>query len=114
MPFVTGELRTAFQGRLTIRDHGDPASMEPIPKETRAPDRAAIVRTVTRLSPGDLATVVAFIEGAAPQVGRHGSVAEQAAELIRWVESPTGPGLEAIQSALENFLWAQRRALCRS
>jgi hypothetical protein len=66
-------------------------------------DRTSLVRTVTGLSPGDMAKVLALIEGAAAQVGRYGTVSEQAADLIRWAESSTGPGLEAIRRALENF-----------
>ena len=41
-----------------------------------------------------MANVVTFIEGAAADVGRHGTVSEQAADLIRWAESSKGPGLE--------------------
>jgi hypothetical protein len=66
-------------------------------------DRTSLVRTLTGLSPSDLAKVVTFIEGAAAQVGRYGTVAEQAADLIRWAESSSGPGLDAIQRALKNF-----------
>jgi TIR domain len=46
---------------------------------------------------------VALVEGAARHVSRHGTVPEQAAELTRWAESPTGPGLEKIQKLLEDF-----------
>ena len=38
---------------------------------------------------------------AAAHVSRHGTVAEQVAELIRWAESPTGPGLAAIEEAFK-------------
>jgi hypothetical protein len=72
-------------------------------QQTSTLDRTSLVRTVTGLSPSDMAKVLAFIEGAAAQVSRHGMVAEQAAELIGWAESSNGPGLEAIQRALENF-----------
>ena len=72
-------------------------------KLTTTLDRTSLVRTVSGLSPGDMANVVTFIEGAAAHVGRHGTVSEQAADLIRWAESSKGPGLEAIQRALENF-----------
>lgn len=68
----------------------------------RAVDRAALVRTVSGLSPGDMALLVTLVEGAASHVSRHGTVPEQAAELFRWAESPTGPGLDAIREAL-NF-----------
>ena len=72
-------------------------------KVTSSLDRTSLVRTVSGLSPSDMAKVLMFIEGAAAQVGRHGTVSEQAADLTRWAESSTGPGLEAIQRALENF-----------
>ena len=78
------------------------------PKPTRVIDRATLVQTVTGLSPSDLARVVAFIHGAAAHISRHGTVPEQAAELIRWAESSAGPGLTAIQRALENFRYARR------
>jgi hypothetical protein len=55
------------------------------------------------LSPGDMALLVTLVEGAASHVSRHGTVREQVAELIGWVESSTGPGLAAIQEALESF-----------
>jgi len=70
--------------------------------QARAVDRVALVRTVSGLSPGDMAQLVMMVEGAASHVSRHGTVAEQAAEFIRWVESPTGPGLDAVRNAL-NF-----------
>jgi len=50
-----------------------------------------------------MAHLVTLIEGAASHVGRHGTVREQAADLIRWAESSTGPGLDAIQKTLEDF-----------
>jgi hypothetical protein len=68
----------------------------------RAVDRAALVRTLSGLSPGDMALLVTLVEGAASHVSRHGTVREQAAELIGWAESSTGPGLDAIREAL-NF-----------
>ena len=56
-----------------------------------------------RAEPRRHGLLVAMIEGAASHVSRHGTVPEQAAELIRWAESSTGPGLAAIQEALANF-----------
>ena len=35
------------------------------------------------------------------RVSRHGTVPEQAAELIRWAEGPTGPGLAAVEEAFK-------------
>src|SRR5512135_68983 len=69
----------------------------------RAVDRAALVRTVSGLSPGDMALLVTLVDGAASQVSRHGTVREQASELMGWAESSTGPGLVAVQEALESF-----------
>jgi hypothetical protein len=65
-------------------------------------DRRALVETLKQLDPSDFASVVTRIPGAARYVSRHGTVPEQAAELFRWAESPTGPGLDAIREAL-NF-----------
>jgi hypothetical protein len=81
-----------------------PASAAPpSARQPRAVDRAALVRSVSGLSPTDLALLVTLIEGAASHVGRHGTVPEQAADLIRWAESSTGPGLDAIQEVLASF-----------
>jgi hypothetical protein len=44
---------------------------------------------------------VTAIPGAATHVGRQGTVAEQVADLVRWIEGPSGPGLVALQEALE-------------
>ncbi len=65
--------------------------------------RVTLVRTVSGLSPGDMSLLVTLVAGAALQVSRHGTVREQAAELFRWAESSTGPGLAAIQEALVSF-----------
>ena len=66
-------------------------------------DRLTLVRTLTDLTPADFATLIAMIPGAARQVSRQGTVPEQAAELIRWAESSTGPRLAAIEEALATF-----------
>jgi hypothetical protein len=68
----------------------------------RQTDRNTLVMTLEQLAPSDFASVVTRIPGAASHVSRHGTVREQAAELIRWVESSTGPGLDALREAL-NF-----------
>jgi hypothetical protein len=65
-------------------------------------DRAALVQTVSGLSPGDFAQLVTLIPRASSHVSRQGTVREQAAELIGWAESSTGPGLDVIREAL-NF-----------
>ena len=72
-------------------------------KSFRSMDRPTFVKTLGALSPSTFDLFVASLEHAAAHLSRHGSVAEQAAELIRWAESPTGPGFTAIQEALESF-----------
>ncbi len=67
------------------------------------PSRVALVRELSELAPSDWATLVAAIPGAGFHVSRQGTTPEQVAELVRWAESPFGPGLRAIQRALENF-----------
>ena len=69
---------------------GSATSADP-PQPARAIDRAAPVRKLAGFDPSDMATFVTSIEGAARRVSRHGTVSEQAAELIRWAESSTGP-----------------------
>jgi hypothetical protein len=71
-------------------------------------DRLKLVDTLGRLTPSDFASVVSRIQGAAPQVSRYATVQEQAADLIRWVESSTGPGLAALEDTLQNFVGARR------
>src|SRR5271157_4568874 len=75
----------------------------PSPQKTPAMDRPTLVRTLTDLTPADFAILIAMIPGAARQVSRQGTVPEQAAELIRWAESSTGPRLAAIEEALATF-----------
>ena len=72
-------------------------------KSFRSMDRPTFVKTLGALSPSTFDLFVASLENAAAHLSRHGSVAEQAAELIRWAESSTGPGFTAIQEALESF-----------
>ena len=67
------------------------------------PGRLALVRELSGLAPADLATLVAAIPGAATHVSRHGTVPEQAAELIRWAESSNGPGLVTIEEAAKEL-----------
>jgi hypothetical protein len=67
------------------------------------PSRLALVREVSGLAPADFATLVAAIEGAGSHISRVGTVAEQVAELVRWAESSTGPGLGAIQEAFKEL-----------
>jgi hypothetical protein len=74
-----------------------------VPKRTPAMDRLTLVRTLAGFNPADFAVLITAIPGAAAHVGRYGTVPEQAADLIRWAESPTGPGLAAIEEALATF-----------
>jgi hypothetical protein len=67
------------------------------------PDRLALVRDLSGLSPADWAMLVTAIPGTASHVTRHGTVAEQVAELVRWAEDPTGPGLAAVQEAYKGL-----------
>jgi hypothetical protein len=62
----------------------------------KVPDLCALV-------PADWARLVTMIPGAASHVSRQGTVAEQVAELVRWAESPTGPGLAAVEKAFEEL-----------
>ena len=87
-----------------------PTPVQPAPvgkpspaKRTRANKRASLVLTVSNLSPGDMALLTTMVEGAASRISRLGTVAEQAAELIRWAESSSVPGLDIIEEVLENF-----------
>ncbi|MGB2607824.1 MAG: hypothetical protein WBC80_02545 [Isosphaeraceae bacterium] len=72
----------------------------PSPQRTPAMDRLTLVRTLTDLTPADFARLIAMIPGAARQLSRV-SVPEQGGELIRWVESSTGPGLAAVEEAFK-------------
>ena len=64
-------------------------------------DRMALVRFVSGLEPGDFARLVIAIPDAAAHISRAGTVPEQAAELLRWVESSTGPKLPALADAVQ-------------
>ena len=73
--------------------------------------RLIIEKRLRELNPTDFALIVADIEASIPdesrvvsgldQVHRQGTIAEKAAELVRWAESPTGLGLDAIWTALK-------------
>jgi hypothetical protein len=80
-----------------------PSAATPAPKPTVPIDRATLVRTISGFAPSDMDEFVTSIEGAAKHIGHRGTIPEQAADLIRWAESPTGPGLDEIRRALENF-----------
>jgi hypothetical protein len=72
-------------------------------KTFRAMDRLTFVQTLGALAPSTFDLFVASIAHAASHISRRSTVAEQAAELVRWAESPTGPGLVALQEALAHF-----------
>jgi hypothetical protein len=76
-------------------DAGAPAAKAAV----GVPGRLALVRELSNLAPADWATLVAAIRGAGSHISRVGTVAEQVAELVRWAESSSGPGLGAIQEA---------------
>ena len=67
------------------------------------PARVALVRELSGLAPADWATLVTMIPEAGSHVSRQGTVAEQVAELVRWAESPTGPGLVTIEEAAKEL-----------
>jgi hypothetical protein len=71
--------------------------------QARAVDQATLVRELGELDHADWASLVAMIPGAAKHVSRHGTVPEQAAELIRWAGSRTGCGLDVIERTLASF-----------
>jgi hypothetical protein len=105
-PGATRDLASATQGPPTPSVTPPPSSptghATPIPAQGASPmDRGKLVGALVRLGPSDLASLVTMIPGAAAHVGRHGTVPEQVGDLIRWAESPTGPGLEAVAEAYE-------------
>jgi hypothetical protein len=81
----------------------EPAAKRP-GERAGAPDRLGLVRNLSNLAPSDWSVLVTMIPGAASHVSRQGTVTEQVAELVRWAESPTGPGLAAIQEAYKGLL----------
>jgi hypothetical protein len=74
-----------------------------LPKRLGVLERVALVRDLSGLAPVDWATLVAAIEGAGPQVSSRVPVAEQVAELVRWAEGTTGPGLVTVGEAAKEL-----------
>jgi hypothetical protein len=72
-------------------------------REQATTDRTALIGTFERLTPADFASVVTRIPGAAAHISRHGTLPEHIAELLRWAESPTGPGLASVAEAFKEF-----------
>jgi hypothetical protein len=62
-------------------------------------DRLTFVKTLAGLSPSDFQFLLITIPDAARHVSRQGTIPEQVAELIRWAEGSTGPGIGAVQQA---------------
>jgi class 3 adenylate cyclase len=75
---------------------------KPPPAAPQATDRLALLKALNGLSPTDLATLVIALPGA--HVSRNATVPEQVAELVRWVESSTGPGLAELQRVVREVL----------
>ncbi len=71
-------------------------------------DRLSVVMTLGALAPPDFESIVASISGASRHVSPYVSIPEKAAELVWWAESPTGPGLDAIQKILDHLREARR------
>jgi hypothetical protein len=93
------DTHTAFTTRAASSDK---VALSPSPG--LAPlDRKALVGFLTRLAPSDFAMLVTLVEGAAPHVSRSSTIPEQVAELIRWAESSTGPGLAALIDAVASL-----------
>ena len=67
------------------------------------PARVALVRELSSLAPADWATLVTMIPEAGSHISRQGTVPEQVAELVRWAESPTGPGLAAVEATAKEL-----------
>jgi WD40 repeat protein len=59
--------------------------------------RRDLFTILRRFTPADFDTLLAAFPGADAQVSRYITVPEQAAQLLRWAESPTGPGLPAVE-----------------
>jgi hypothetical protein len=80
-----------------------PSSDAPNPplERSQAVDRLALAQALMRLSPSSWEALVAAISGAASQISRQGTIPERAAELIRWAESIAGPGLMAVEAAIQ-------------
>jgi hypothetical protein len=93
------ELRLIAPPAAAGPDAGAPAAKAAV----GVPGRLALVRELSGLDPADFATLVAAMEGAGSHISRVGTVAEHVAELVRWAESSTGPGLGAIQEAFKEL-----------
>jgi hypothetical protein len=64
------------------------------------PPRLALVLKLSRLTPSQWSLLLASIEGAAAHVSHNASIAEQAAQLVRFAESPFGQGLSLVSETI--------------
>src|SRR5262249_49245879 len=87
---------------------GEPGVKLPV-KQMGDLKRLTLVKDMSGLDPADWATFVTVIPGATSHISRQGTVAEQVADLVRWAESTTGPGLAAIEDVFRNFRAARLR-----
>src|SRR5262249_40348480 len=81
--------------RPAMPSAGEPGVKLPV-KQMGDLKRLTLVKDMSGLDPADWATFVTVIPGATSHISRQGTVAEQVADLVRWAESTTGPGLAAI------------------
>jgi hypothetical protein len=88
--------------RLIAPPAEGPAAQGPA-KPVGVPGRLALVRELSNLAPADLAMLLTGIPGASARVSRQGTVPEQVAELVRWAESSTGPGLAAVEEVAKEL-----------
>jgi hypothetical protein len=75
----------------------------PLTKGRSTMDRRTLVKILAGLTPADFELFVTTIPGAGLQISRQGTIPEKVAELIRWAESSTGPGIDAVHEAYQNF-----------
>ena len=105
--FLASEIRDILRSLTPVAPNAPaplptaPVVQTGIPGQIAASDRKSLVSYVSGLSPNDMVLLVALAEGAASHISRNGTVPEQAYELFRWAERPTGPGLEAVRKALD-------------
>jgi hypothetical protein len=92
-----------LSGLVLIDPSATPAPPR-LPEVGKQLDREALVSALCNLAPPDLSRLVTALAGAAINVSRVATVPEQVAELIRWAESPTGPGLEELRATATRVL----------
>ena len=91
-----------------------PKSQGPPSTETRETtmDQAKVVRILSNLAESDMATLIAAIPDARRYAAGNTAVPQQAAALVGWAVSETGPGLDQVwqtaEKVLPNFPQARR------